>query len=76
MRRMTEVLVLGVPLLISLSAFASLILAPAMGSFARGWEKTLAALLSLVVLCGLVAAGVAFGVAIVHYWPQLSKLLS
>ena len=70
-----EVLIFGGAGIISLFAFATLILVPAIGSFGRGWEKATAALLSLIVLVALVAIGVAIGVAIVYYWDDISQLV-
>ncbi len=70
-----ELLIFGGAGVISLVAFAVLILVPAVGSFGRGWEKTTAAMLSLLVLLALVAIGVAIGVAIVYYWDDLSALV-
>jgi len=70
-----QYLIFGGAGLISLLAFAALILVPAIGSFGRGWEKATAALLSLIVLVALVAIGVAIGVAIVYYWDDLSQLV-
>ncbi len=71
-----EVLIFGGAGLISLLAFAALILAPAIGSFGRTWEKATAAALSLIVLVVLVAIGVAAGAAIVYYWDSISTLFS
>jgi len=71
-----EVLIFGGAGLISLLAFAALILVPAVGSFGRTWEKATAALLSLLVLLALVGLGVAIGVAIVYYWDSISALFS
>ena len=51
-----QYLIFGGAGLISLLAFAALILVPAIGSFGRGWEKATAALLSLIVLVATVAA--------------------
>jgi hypothetical protein len=70
-----QYLIFGGAGLISLLAFAALILVPAIGSFGRGWEKATAALLSLIVLIALVAIGVAIGFAIVYYWDDISQLL-
>jgi hypothetical protein len=58
--------------LISLVAFATLILAPAIGSFGRGWEKVTAVLVSVFVLAALAAIGIALGVAIVYYWDDIT----
>lgn len=71
-----EVLIFGGAGLISLLAFTVLILAPALGSFGRGWEKATAAALSLIVLVALVTLGIALGVAIVYYWNDISELFS
>lgn len=69
-----EVLIFAGAGLITLIAFATLILVPAMGSFSRGWEKATAAALSLIVLLALVGLGLAIGVAIVYYWDDLTTL--
>ena len=58
--------------LISLLAFAGLILAPALGAYGRAWEKAAATVLSLFVLIALIAIGVAIGVAIVYYWNDIT----
>jgi len=60
--------------LISLVAFTTLILAPTIGSFGRGWEKVTAALVSVFVLVALAAIGIAIGVAIVYYWDSITGL--
>jgi hypothetical protein len=70
-----QYLIFGGAGLISLLAFAALILVPAMGSFGRGWEKATAALLSVIVLIALVAIGVAIGIAIVYYWDDISQIV-
>lgn len=69
----TEVILLfGGAGLLSLLAFSGLILAPALGSFGRGWEKAAAAFLSLFVLVALVALGFGIGVLIVYYWNDIT----
>lgn len=68
-------LIFGGAALISLVAFAVLILVPAIGSFGRGWEKATAALLSVIVLVALIAVGVAIGVLVVYNWDKLSELV-
>ena len=70
----TEYLLFGGAGLISLVAFAALILVPAIGSFGRTWEKATAALVSVFVLIALLALGVALGVAIVYYWDDISEI--
>ncbi len=69
-----EVMIFAGAGLITLIAFTTLILVPAIGSFSRGWEKATAAALSLIVLVALVGFGLAIGVAIVYYWDDLSTL--
>ena len=71
-----EYLLFGGAAVISLLAFAALILAPAIGSYGRTWEKATAAVLSLFVLAALVLAGVAIGVAIVYWWEDITGLIS
>lgn len=68
-------LIFGGAALISLVAFAVLILVPAIGSFGRGWEKATAALLSVIVLVALIAIGIAIGVLVVYNWDKLSELV-
>jgi hypothetical protein len=58
--------------LISLIAFAGLILAPAVASFGRTWEKATAIFVSVFVLIALCAIGVAIGIAIVYYWDDIT----
>ena len=72
----TEVLIFGGAGLISLLAFGGLILAPAIGSFSRAWEKVTAAALSVFVLIALVGIGAGIGFAIVFFWPDISGLFS
>jgi len=61
---------------ISLIAFTTLILVPAVGSFGRGWEKATAVVLSLIVLITLVAIGIAVGFAVIYYWDDISALFT
>lgn len=70
----TEYLLFGGAGLISVVAFAALILVPALGSFGRTWEKATAAMVSLFVLAALIAVGIAVGVAIVYFWPDIQDL--
>ncbi len=69
-----ELLIFAGAGVITLIAFTSLILVPAIGSFSRGWEKATAAALSLIVLIALVGLGVAIGATIVYFWPDISAL--
>jgi hypothetical protein len=70
----TEYLLFGGAGLISLIAFATLILAPTVGSFGRTWEKATAVLVSIFVLIALIALGIALGIAIVYYWDKITEL--
>jgi hypothetical protein len=70
-----EYLLFGGAALISVLAFAILILVPAVGSYARGWEKATAAFLSLFVLAALVMVGIAAGVAIVYFWEDIGGVV-
>jgi len=70
----TQYLLFGGAGLISLLAFAALILVPAIGSFGRNWEKATAALVSICVLAALLALGIALGIAIVYYWDDIRGL--
>jgi hypothetical protein len=51
-----------------LALYAGLILAPALTSYTRVWERLAAGILSLYVLAVLVGIGVAGALAIVYYW--------
>jgi len=70
-----EYLLFGVAGLVSLSAFVGLILAPAVSSYGRVWEKAAAGFLSLFVLAALVLVGVVFGLAIVYYYNDIINLI-
>ncbi|MDX6580903.1 MAG: hypothetical protein QOI10_87 [Solirubrobacterales bacterium] len=68
----TEYILFGAAGLISVVAFAVLILVPAVGSFGRTWEKLTAILVSFFVLIALAAIGIAIGIAIVYYWDDIT----
>lgn len=68
----TEYVLFGVAGLISAAAFTGLILAPALGSFSRGWEKLAAGVLSLFVLAALVLVGLAIGFVVFYNWDKIS----
>jgi len=70
-----EYLLFGVAGLVSLTAFVGLILAPAVSSYGRVWEKAAAGFLSLFVLAALVLVGVVFGLAIVYYYNDIINLI-
>jgi hypothetical protein len=69
----TEYYLFGAAGLVSVSAFVVLILAPALGSYGRAWEKLVAGFLSLFVLAALVLVGLAIGVVIFLNWDDISK---
>ena len=71
----TEFYLFGSAAVISVLAFAAFILAPAIGSYGRTWEKATAALLSLFVLAALLLLGVALGVLIVYFWDDITRIL-
>ena len=72
----TEYLLFGGAGLVSLVAFVTLILVPALGSYGRAWEKAAASFLSLFVLVALVLIGVAIGLLVVYYWNDILDLFS
>jgi hypothetical protein len=71
----TEYYLFGGAGVVSLLAFAALILVPAIGSYGRTWEKATAAVLSLFVLAALVLLGVALGVLIVYFWDDINRIV-
>jgi hypothetical protein len=71
----TEYYLFGAAGLLSLLAFGGLILAPAMGSFSRPWEKMAAAFLSLFILAALVLIGLAIGFVVFYNWDTISTKL-
>jgi hypothetical protein len=71
----TEYYLFGIAGLVTVAAFVSLILAPALGSYGRGWEKLVAGMLSLFVLAALVLVGLAIGVLIFLNWDEISGWL-
>ncbi len=70
----TEYFLFGGAGAISLLAFGALILVPALGSYGRTWEKATAVVLSVFVLVALILIGVAIGVLIVYFWPQITDI--
>jgi hypothetical protein len=71
-----EYLLFGAAGLISLVAFVTLILVPALSAYGRVWEKIAAGFLSLFVLAVLVSIGIGVGVLIVYNYNQISDLFS
>jgi hypothetical protein len=68
----TEYYLFGIAGLVSVTAFVALILAPALGSYGRPWEKLAAGVLSIFVLASLVLVGLVLGVLIFFNWDQIS----
>jgi hypothetical protein len=71
-----EYLLFGLAGLVSLVAFVSLILVPAVSSYGRIWEKAAASFVSLFVLAALVLIGVVIGLAVVYYYNDIANLLN
>jgi hypothetical protein len=71
----TEYYLFGIAGLLSVSAFVALILAPALGSYGRAWEKLVAGMLSLFVLAALVLVGLVIGVVIFLNWDKIHSWL-
>lgn len=68
----TEYYLFAVAGLLSISAFIGLILAPALGSYGRAWEKIVVGFLSLFILAALVLIGLVLGVVIFLNWDKIS----
>ena len=72
----SEYLLFGGAGLISLAAFVTLILVPALSAHGRIWEKAAASFLSLLVLLAMVMIGILIGVAIFWYYNDIMDLFS
>ena len=70
----TEYLLFGGAGVVSVIAFAALILVPAIGSYGRTWEKATAAVLSIFVLAALLLVGVGIGALVVYFWDDIYGL--
>lgn len=68
----SEYYLYGAAGVVSLLAFCGLIMAPALGSFSRRWEKLAAGFLSLFILAALVLVGLALGFLVFYNWDTLS----
>jgi hypothetical protein len=66
----TELVAVGAGLL-ALTAFAWLVVVPAVSAYQRTWERLVAGLLSLWVLGAFVGVGVLAGAAVIYYWPRV-----
>jgi hypothetical protein len=62
--------------LVCLIAFVSLILAPALSSHGRIWEKAAAGFLSIFVLAALLVCGVVIGLVVVYYYTDISNFVN
>jgi hypothetical protein len=62
--------------LVCLVAFLTLILAPALSSQGRIWEKAAAGFLSVFVLAALLVCGVVIGLVIVYYYSDISNFIN
>ncbi|HZA58203.1 MAG TPA: hypothetical protein VE523_03350 [Solirubrobacterales bacterium] len=71
----SEYYLFGAAALVSLAAFVGLILAPALSSYGRVWEKFAAGFLSLFVLAALVIAGLIVGAVVFYNWDDISGFL-
>jgi hypothetical protein len=69
-----DYLLFGLAAGVSLVAFVSLILVPAVSSYGRLWEKAAAGFLSLFVLLALVVVGIVVGIAVVVYYNDIAAL--
>jgi hypothetical protein len=70
-----QYILFGAAALICLVAFVTLILAPAVSSYGRLWEKATAGVLSVFVLVALVVIGVVVGLVIVYYYNDIVEFL-
>ena len=66
----------GAAAVICLAIFVTLILAPALSSYGRIWEKAAAGFLSLFVLAALVIGGVLIGLVVVYYYTDITNFIS
>lgn len=62
--------------LVCLVAFVTLILAPALSSQGRIWEKAAAGFLSIFVLAALLVVGILVGLIIVYYYNDISSFVN
>jgi hypothetical protein len=62
--------------LVCLVAFVTLILAPALSSQGRIWEKAAAGFLSIFVLAALLVVGILVGLIVVYYYNDISSFVN
>jgi len=71
-----QYILFGAAGLVCLVAFLTLILAPALSSQGRIWEKAAAGFLSIFVLAALLVCGVVIGLLIVYYYTDISNFVN
>jgi hypothetical protein len=71
-----QYILFGAAGLVCLVAFVALILAPALSSQGRLWEKAAAGFLSIFVLAALLVSGVVIGLVIVYYYTDISNFVN
>jgi hypothetical protein len=70
-----EYVLFGAAGLVTVVAFVTLILVPALSSYGRIWEKAAAGFLSIFVLVALVLIGVLIGLVFVYYYNDIVNLI-
>jgi hypothetical protein len=60
----------GAGALVTLTAYAMLIVVPAWTSYGRWWERIAASFMTLFILATLIGVGTAIGAAIVWTWDR------
>jgi hypothetical protein len=61
----------GVGGLITVIAYAVLIVVPAWGSYGRWWERFAASFMTLFILVTLVGVGAGIGAIVIYYWDRI-----
>ena len=56
---------------LGLAAFIVLVVAPAVSSYRRGWERATVIVLSGYVLAALIGIGVVLGALVIVEWPRI-----
>lgn len=56
---------------LALAVFVGFVVAPAVGSYRRAWERLAVVVLSGYVLVALVGVGIVLGAVIVLEWPRV-----
>ena len=63
-------LVGGCSVVLALTAFISLVVAPALTSYRRAWERVAVLVLSAYVFAAIAGVGVVLGAWIILQWPK------